>query len=331
MNIRPQEVTQNGERSVQYKGSDGKLHSMLPQDAAIPVVQRTAIEAGTEISLGQAHELAGFDFNKVSALRFNEGFSEFANFYVNFNGEDQQHLMYEYHGKPWMKYKKDGEQYVLFNNLETPDCTSEEYQDNHEGKAHLAELLLDIARKTGSLDIVQKQGPNDSPIYVPYYEDVVMLTLSEDIVTDEQFFMPLADGGLAKLATITDSDEQGETVTAQPYAIENNPNAYELMLNGENYRGTPLYKAVTCDESQTEITVAQLAQILKNDPNTTVIYKADPDNLSRIVTAILKVEQITTDGSIRLTGTISQNHGFNCEASVMVAENQIRLSTTQKA
>ena len=30
MNIRPQEVTENGERSVQYKGSDGKFHSVAP-------------------------------------------------------------------------------------------------------------------------------------------------------------------------------------------------------------------------------------------------------------------------------------------------------------
>ena len=28
MNIRPQEVTENGERSVQYKGSDGKMHNV---------------------------------------------------------------------------------------------------------------------------------------------------------------------------------------------------------------------------------------------------------------------------------------------------------------
>ena len=30
MNIRPQEITENGERSVQYKGSDGKFHSVAP-------------------------------------------------------------------------------------------------------------------------------------------------------------------------------------------------------------------------------------------------------------------------------------------------------------
>ena len=30
MNIRPQEVTENGERSVQYKGSDGKMHNVAP-------------------------------------------------------------------------------------------------------------------------------------------------------------------------------------------------------------------------------------------------------------------------------------------------------------
>lgn len=28
MNIRPQEVTENGERSLQYKGSDGKMHGI---------------------------------------------------------------------------------------------------------------------------------------------------------------------------------------------------------------------------------------------------------------------------------------------------------------
>ena len=30
MNIRPQEITENGERSVQYKGSDGKFHNVAP-------------------------------------------------------------------------------------------------------------------------------------------------------------------------------------------------------------------------------------------------------------------------------------------------------------
>ncbi len=30
MNIRPQEVTQGGERLVQYKGSDGKMHGIAP-------------------------------------------------------------------------------------------------------------------------------------------------------------------------------------------------------------------------------------------------------------------------------------------------------------
>ena len=30
MNIRPQEVTENGERSVRYKGSDGKFHDVAP-------------------------------------------------------------------------------------------------------------------------------------------------------------------------------------------------------------------------------------------------------------------------------------------------------------
>ena len=41
MNIRPQEFTDGGERSVRYKGSDGKMHAMLPQNAAVPVAERT--------------------------------------------------------------------------------------------------------------------------------------------------------------------------------------------------------------------------------------------------------------------------------------------------
>ena len=68
MNIRPQEVTTNGERSVQYKGSDGKMHDVsakLPQDAVIPVAHRTVIAAGETITLAQAHTIEGFDFNKV--------------------------------------------------------------------------------------------------------------------------------------------------------------------------------------------------------------------------------------------------------------------------
>lgn len=32
MNIRPQEVTENGERSVQYKGSDGKMHNVASEN-----------------------------------------------------------------------------------------------------------------------------------------------------------------------------------------------------------------------------------------------------------------------------------------------------------
>ena len=65
MNIRPQEFTDGGERSVRYKGSDGKMHAMLPQNAAVPVAERTVIEAGTEITLAQAHEIEDFDFNST--------------------------------------------------------------------------------------------------------------------------------------------------------------------------------------------------------------------------------------------------------------------------
>ena len=39
MNIRPQEVTENGERSVQYKGSDGKFHSVAPSNGGSNTAQ----------------------------------------------------------------------------------------------------------------------------------------------------------------------------------------------------------------------------------------------------------------------------------------------------
>ena len=38
MNIRPQEVTENGERSVRYKGSDGKMHGIAPDNQPATVL-----------------------------------------------------------------------------------------------------------------------------------------------------------------------------------------------------------------------------------------------------------------------------------------------------
>ena len=38
MSIRPQEVTENGERSVRYKGSDGKMHGIAPDNQPATVL-----------------------------------------------------------------------------------------------------------------------------------------------------------------------------------------------------------------------------------------------------------------------------------------------------
>ncbi len=47
MNIRPQEVTEGGERSVQYKGSDGKQHSFAESGKQQPMVIQTDLNQQT--------------------------------------------------------------------------------------------------------------------------------------------------------------------------------------------------------------------------------------------------------------------------------------------
>ena len=44
MNIRPQEVTENGERSVQYKGSDGKFHNVAPSGGSSTAQSNIVLE-----------------------------------------------------------------------------------------------------------------------------------------------------------------------------------------------------------------------------------------------------------------------------------------------
>ena len=63
---------------------------------------------------------------------------------------------------------------------------------------------------------------------------------------------------------------------AQSFAIDNNPNAYEIVATGEYRHGTATYKAVTCDESRTEIPVSDFANILQDNPNAIVITRIWP-------------------------------------------------------
>ena len=228
MNIRPQEFTDGGERSVRYKGSDGKMHAMLPQDAAIPVTQRTVIEAGTEITLAQAHAIDGFDFNKCSAISFNSGFSIYAEISVNREDDGTNYLYLHYPGQAKFYIKSNGSVYEPFIDTNTADEQSGFQYPYDDAKSALAEALLAIAKQTGNLVIFHPDQYNE---FVPgYYEDAIVLTLAEEIVTGEEFFIEKSSGehvkiGLPKDAAVPVAHrtiiEHGSEITlAQAHAIE---------------------------------------------------------------------------------------------------------------
>lgn len=230
MNIRPQEITLNGERSVRYKGSDGKMHDVLPQDAAIPVKQNTVIAAGSEITLAQAHAIEGFDFNKCSAISFNSGFSIYAEISVNRNDDGSHYLYLNYPGHVALYTKKNGSEYDTFQNTDGAteySFTNSQYPYDEE-KAVIAEIMLAIAKQTGKLIIYHKGQTNE---LVPgYYEESIILTLAEDLVVDEEFFIGKSSGELVKIGLPKDAAvpvvhrsiiEAGSEITlAQAHALE---------------------------------------------------------------------------------------------------------------
>ena len=297
MNIRPQEVTTDGERSVQYKGSDGRMHDFsakLPQDAAIPVVQRTVIAAGEEITLAQAHAIEGFDFNKVSALDFTRGYDPMTAIFVNYDPELTERMleMEVSGGASQIKYKIVDDLYVAYSGI----GMNRMFEDTSTGyglnKSRLKTMLLKIAQQTGKLEIGLKPASiiAGSPLE-SVYEDVVLLTLAEDTLASEEFFMPKASGGLVKLATV--SEEVGEEQNSEepfPYRLQNNPNAYELII-GPTVGVYQTYKAITCDGTNTELSATQLYEKLLNDPYTVLIYKDTRPGSSGICTAILHIAQ----------------------------------------
>ena len=91
-------------------------------------------------------------------------------------------------------------------------------------------------------------------------------------------------------------------------AIENNPNAYEIVATGEFRTGTATYKPVTCDGSATEIPIRDFANILLQNPNTTVITRIWPlDNQIEVI----RVDLIKEDKSqITLLGKKVMVHVF---------------------
>ena len=330
MNIRPQEVTTNGERSVQYKGSDGKMHDVsakLPQDAVIPVAHRTVIAAGETITLAQAHTIEGFDFNKVSALSFGEGYNSYSGFYVNVDDSGERYLTYleyAYPGKPRVMFNKEGSEYTAFNGGSYNTFLEFASNEIEASQSAIAEALLEIARQTGFLEIYKYSNY----VFVPnFYEEVVLLTLAEDIVTSEEFFMPKASGGLVKLATV--SEEEGEEQSSEepfPYRLQNNPNAYELII-GPTVGVYQTYKAVTCDGTNTEISATQLYEKLLNDPYTVVIFKDTRPGSSGTCTAILHIAQHDESSTcIRLNGELLGNTKATYNAYVYGGANDNRIS-----
>ena len=228
MNIRPQEFTDGGERSVRYKGSDGKMHAMLPQNAAVPVAERTVIEAGTEITLAQAHEIEDFDFNKCSSLGFTKEFSVYEEISVNREEDGTNYLYLHYPGHENIYIKTDGSVYEPFSDTNEAELKSDFQYPYDDAKSFLAETLLAIAKQTGKLVIFHQ---NQSHEMVPgYYENAIVLTMAEDIVTGEEFFITKSSGEHMKIGLPKDAAvpvvhrsiiERGSEITlAQAHAIE---------------------------------------------------------------------------------------------------------------
>lgn len=137
-------------------------------------------------------------------------------------------------------------------------------------------------------------------------------------------------GSDGKLHGISAADNGGDTAQSKSYAIVNNPDAYLIVPGTEyTYNGQQLYKAVTCDDAQTEISATELAEILKNDPNTTVIYRAIPDGRSKEETAILTTKQFDNAlSTILLEGALAGNKTTNVQCFVYGANNQIKVFTS---
>ena len=228
MNIRPQEFTDGGEWSVRYKGSDGKMHAMLPQNAAVPVAERTVIEAGTEITLAQAHEIEDFDFNKCSSLGFTKEFSVYEEISVNREEDGTNYLYLHYPGHENIYIKTDGSVYEPFSDTNEAELKSDFQYPYDDAKSFLAETLLAIAKQTGKLVIFHQDQSHEM---VPgYYENAIVLTMAEDIVTGEEFFITKSSGEHMKIGLPKDAAvpvvhrsiiERGSEITlAQAHAIE---------------------------------------------------------------------------------------------------------------
>lgn len=137
-------------------------------------------------------------------------------------------------------------------------------------------------------------------------------------------------GSDGKMHGISAAGNGGDAAQSKSYAIVNNPDAYLIVPGTEyTYNGQLLYKAVTCDDAQTEISASELAEILKNDPNTTVIYRAIPDGRSNEETAILRTVQFDNAlTTVSLEGALAGNKLTKVQCYVYSTENQIKVFTS---
>ena len=191
-----------GEEFFITKSSGEHMKIGLPKDAAVPVVHRSIIERGSEITLAQAHAIEGFDFDNCASLRFNEGFSPYASFLVNLefsdNADSARFLEYSYPGNARVRFYKDGNYYPFQTSSQVPAI--HDFPNDHQGaKEMLEQVLLEIAQQTGKLELYNLQGPSGEQFLVPYYEDAIILTIKNDILLSEEFFMESFTGDLLKL------------------------------------------------------------------------------------------------------------------------------------
>ena len=105
MNIRPQEVTENGERSVRYKGSDGKMHGIAPDNQPATVLSIEEKTKSVEITNSELYNntysvnefLMEHHAGKFSAFRVTEAqYSSTQQNRIYFGNGSQGHCPYYY-------------------------------------------------------------------------------------------------------------------------------------------------------------------------------------------------------------------------------------------
>ena len=302
-----------GEEFFVSKNSGELVKIGLPNDAAIPVAHRSIIAGGTEITLEQAHAIEGFDFNNCSSLRFNEEFNVYNGFLINpedsSNSYTARYLEYTYPGNPRIRYHKDGHYYQFI--ASSTAATNLNFPNDEQGaKETLEQVMLEIAQETGKLEIFSLTYDSESSSYPRTYESAVLLTVKNDILLSEDFFIESFSGDLLKLATVSEESNEQEVEEPHPYSLKNNPNAYEIIDSGETiYNGNKKYIAKACDGTETTIDSNTLYEILVNDPNTTVIYKDYKNGTTGSTSnAILRITEMSDlEKLLSLRGTIYNN------------------------